>query len=447
MEVQKAGAVCVVLGAVVIDVEVAACSPRRRIQVHSDGEWVLLRAGAAPPDARLQGHDGPGPVEGRDPLHVNSQRVPAGMEEGPRVEVVPPAVAPAGMLLLYPLRLHGQVHRCACQHLFHRLANAPDQHCVPQHDLILHGVLVALRRHVRQEVPEEWPHNWLALRGVLLEQGVPQRQHLVPELQGSLHQLHGALVVDVRLPAWRLQVGMVPQERVREDSQLVPAGDHLRIGVLEEATDVRTHQRLPRHGQRPDHGDRRLEVLPLRVVVARPDGRVPVRADEEGPGQHERPVALHALGEAFEGRAVHVVAVHVVQVAVLNAALDASASVGVDGVAGTGHLGAVEHGGLVHVVPDVQVRVGAVVLVEGELRAPVLSHPRVWEVRIPRRAGPAPPLEVLERRVGILYLSRLPHALVLGIVDLWGIPLAVVLLAPALWNHGIGVGDLRLRLV
>mmetsp|Transcript_48915 Transcript_48915/g.157332 ORF Transcript_48915/g.157332 Transcript_48915/m.157332 type:complete len:741 (+) Transcript_48915:977-3199(+) len=210
--------------------------------------------------------------------------------------------------------------------------------------------------------------------------------------------------------------------------------------MLEEASNIGSHQRLARQGEGPDHGDRCLQVLPLGVVVAGPDRGVLVRADEEGPREHEGPVPRHALLQAFEGGPMMVVAVHVVHIPVLDVA------VGVDGIPRASHLGAVENGRLVHVVPDVQVLVGALVLVECELGAPVVAHPRVREVGVPRGARPAPALEVRDRRVRVRDLFALPFSLVCRVRDLGHLPLAVLLIVPDLRLHRRGVVDL-LRLL
>mmetsp|Transcript_10526 Transcript_10526/g.27887 ORF Transcript_10526/g.27887 Transcript_10526/m.27887 type:complete len:238 (-) Transcript_10526:1843-2556(-) len=236
-----------------------------------------------------------------------------------------------------------------------------DEHGVAQHDLVLHGGLPRVRQGVIEEVIEEWADHGCTIAVVVVEKRIEQRQQLIPQLQRRLQPFHRQVAKDVWLPPRSLQVGVIAQERVREHCKLIPPHHHLDVWVLEEATDVRADERLPAEGEGPNHGDGGLQVRPLRVIVACPDRCVFVRADEEGPGQHEWAVARDTFLQAFGGRTMHVVSVHVVHVSVLDHA------VGMDGVPGHRHLRPVEHRGLVHVVPDVQIGVGALVLVEGEL--------------------------------------------------------------------------------
>mmetsp|Transcript_75972 Transcript_75972/g.195731 ORF Transcript_75972/g.195731 Transcript_75972/m.195731 type:complete len:317 (+) Transcript_75972:1215-2165(+) len=123
---------------------------------------------------------------------------------------------------------------------------------------------------------------------------------------------------------------------------------------------------------------------------------------------------------------MHVVAVHVVRVTVLHVAM------WVDRVPGHRDLGPIEDGGLVHVIPDVGVRVRARVLVQCELRAPIVAHLRVCEVWVQGGARPAPPFEVGHRRARVGDLSRLPRALVIRVRDLGRLPHAILLLVPDL---------------
>mmetsp|Transcript_5211 Transcript_5211/g.9298 ORF Transcript_5211/g.9298 Transcript_5211/m.9298 type:complete len:259 (-) Transcript_5211:15-791(-) len=118
-------------------------------------------------------------------------------------------------------------------------------------------------------------------------------------------------------------------------------------------------------------------------------------------------------------------------------------AMGMHGVPRHRHLWSIEDRGLVHVVPDVRVPIGAAVLVQGKLRSPVVSHGRICKVRIQRCPGPAPPFEVRQVRIWVVDLPRLPFALVGGIVDLWRYPGAILLGIP-LWRlYSAGIRDLR----
>mmetsp|Transcript_13386 Transcript_13386/g.24003 ORF Transcript_13386/g.24003 Transcript_13386/m.24003 type:complete len:333 (+) Transcript_13386:605-1603(+) len=308
-----------------------------------------------------------------------------------------------------------------------------DKQGVAEHHLALDCLWVSVGQRVSYEVPEQRADDRLALRGVGLENGVPIRQHPVPELQRGLDALHRLLLEDVGLAAGRLQVGMVAQEWVHQHCNLVPSDSHLIVWMLEEPTHVSTHKRLPSQGQCTDHCNGRLQMLPLGIVVTCPNCRVLVGADEEGTCQHKRPVSWDAHGQTLEGGAMHVIAVHVVDIAVLHHPMR------MDHIPGHGNLRPVEHGRLVHVVPNVGVGVRALVLVQGKLGPPVVPHLRIREVRVARRARPAPPLIVRHGRVGIVDLTWRPLALVVGVVDLWSHPGAIFGFVPLLRLHRGGI--------
>mmetsp|Transcript_31915 Transcript_31915/g.67877 ORF Transcript_31915/g.67877 Transcript_31915/m.67877 type:complete len:367 (-) Transcript_31915:975-2075(-) len=161
-------------------------------------------------------------------------------------------------------------------------------------------------------------------------------------------------------------------------------------------------------------------------------------ADEERSREHESSVPGHPLRQSLEGGTVDVVAIHVVNIAMLYIA------VGVDRVPRHRDLWAIENRWLIHIVPDVKVLVGALVLVQCVLLAPILPHFRVGEVGVPRGAGPTPTLEVTHRRVRIGDLPGLPRSLVGGIVDLGLGPFAILLIVPDLGLRRRRVRDLLL---
>mmetsp|Transcript_71451 Transcript_71451/g.140296 ORF Transcript_71451/g.140296 Transcript_71451/m.140296 type:complete len:346 (+) Transcript_71451:43-1080(+) len=222
--------VLVGLGLVVVDVQAALGLPGGRIQVHVQRVRVERHATGRSAHAALEGHDRARPVVGRDRQQREWYLVHPRFGERAAVEVVP---AVTGRQVNIRLRLLGDRRR-----------DAVHKHNVAQHDLILHGLLVAVCHRVREEVPEQRPDHGLAEPVVLLEQGIPQREHLVPELQGGFDVQHRRLVEHIGLAAWRLQVRMVPQERVGEHPELVPAHGHFLARVLEEAADIGADERL-----------------------------------------------------------------------------------------------------------------------------------------------------------------------------------------------------------
>jgi len=59
--------------------------------------------------------------------------------------------------------------------------------------------------------------------------------------------------------------------------------------------------------------------------------------------------------------------------------------------AAAAHLGSVEHTELIHVIPDVQVLGGSLIVVQHELRGPPIPGSRVQVVQVSRGSRPTPP--------------------------------------------------------
>mmetsp|Transcript_118101 Transcript_118101/g.220809 ORF Transcript_118101/g.220809 Transcript_118101/m.220809 type:complete len:268 (-) Transcript_118101:1761-2564(-) len=262
---------------------------------------------------------------------------------------------------------------------------------VAKHDLMFHSLSVMVGLMVLYEVPEQRPHNWTAKTMVLLKEGVPQRQHLVPGLDGRFDPSHGGFIIGVRLTSRCLKVRMVSEERVCKHCKLIPSSDQLGIWMLEEATNISANQGLARDGEGTDHGNGYPQLLPRCCVVACPYGAVLVRTDEERAGEHKGAITRSSFLQALEGGPMHVVAVHVVQISVFHI------SVWMDCITRHRDLWAVEDRRLIHVVPDVSIGIGALVLAQCKLAAPVFAHLWIREIWVARCTRPAPPFIVAQR--------------------------------------------------
>mmetsp|Transcript_7148 Transcript_7148/g.24740 ORF Transcript_7148/g.24740 Transcript_7148/m.24740 type:complete len:789 (+) Transcript_7148:93-2459(+) len=340
----------------------------RHVERHDEGHGVVRhgRAAATRPVAAGE-HGAPTDVHG-DAVHARLDGlVIGGLQPLPRAEIEPP-----------PGAREAERHQGAA-----RGHHGADEEGGPEHEHLLLPESPGILREVEPEG---------AQRGLPLNAGiVHERVHVGENLVAGLDR-----VADVRGPwlaeepglaALGVQVRVAAEERV-EGAELVPPGEELRVGVTEEPAHVGPGESEPGDPEAQQHGHGHLEVMPVRGIVARPDRPHALRAREEGTGEDKGAIGLGAAGaQAVGGGEVVVHAVDVVHVAVLHAPE-------VEVVLLHGHLGAVEHRGLVHVVPDVQVGRGALVLGGGELARPPVADLGVGDVEVGGGARPAPPVEV-----------------------------------------------------
>ena len=112
---------------------------------------------------------------------------------------------------------------------------------------------------------------------LLIEKCVPKRQKAVSRSDCLSNQLHLSSTVEPGLPSLRVNVSVRPEERL-ESGRLVPADKQLSVRIAKESTHVGAAESHPGHAQGEAHGDGGLKVAPVRCVVARPDGCVPLTA-------------------------------------------------------------------------------------------------------------------------------------------------------------------------
>eukprot|EP01136_Pigoraptor_vietnamica_P001289 Opistho-1_new@27719 len=285
-----------------------------------------------------------------------------------------------------------------------RRHNGLDEERRANHELVLHRKC----RAIGGELDPQRPHDRLARNRRFVEERVEQRQQLVARNHGLANGKLCGVVKEPRLAAARVEMGVRAEERC-VGARLVPAHEQLGLRVLEEAADVRARERQPGQSDGHDHRKRRLEVVPVGRVVARPNGAVPLRPGKERPREHKR--AAHVAGpvrEALRGGHVLVEAVDVVHVPVFPSAV-------VDGVLVHRYLGAIEYRRLVHVVPRVQARGRSLVLIERKAARPPLAHGGRREVQPRRRARPTPPF-VRRHAAGRLDVEALRFGLAVNLV-------------------------------
>mmetsp|Transcript_24506 Transcript_24506/g.58105 ORF Transcript_24506/g.58105 Transcript_24506/m.58105 type:complete len:238 (-) Transcript_24506:2030-2743(-) len=233
---------------------------RLRIQVHIQGEGIQAHAGGTSSYPGLERHHSASLVVGGDAIQVQLVDMSPRALESPVLDAIPTSC-------------FWQVDR-RLRLLRGGLRDAVHQQHLPQHDLILQRLLVLVSLRIIQEVPKQRADHRLCSCVPLVEQSVPQWQHLVPELQGGLDAEHRGLIEDIGLPPRCLQVSMIAQERVDEHCELIPSHGHLLVRVLEEATHISSHQGLAPQRQGSHHGNGCLQVGPLGVVVPCPNGAV-----------------------------------------------------------------------------------------------------------------------------------------------------------------------------
>mmetsp|Transcript_59682 Transcript_59682/g.99008 ORF Transcript_59682/g.99008 Transcript_59682/m.99008 type:complete len:293 (+) Transcript_59682:1296-2174(+) len=253
--------------------------------------------------------------------------------------------------------------------------DGPDQHRIAQHELVLQREQLLVRGPVEEQRAD---HREPLLRR-LVEGGVDVRQHTVPRPNGVADQARVLLPKEPGLPPLGLQMCMAPEEgRVRRG--LIPSDQQLLRRIVEEPSDVGSHEGQGTQGHGQQHRGGLLQVAPLGLVVSGPDRAVPLGPREEGPGQQEwsgrgvvwGPLAAqHLPGVRGHGLVEPVLVVHVL---VGHSAVVLRVDV-------HGHFVGVEDGGLVHVDPRVEDGGGALVLVVLEHRGVPVPDRRVGEVQ------------------------------------------------------------------
>lgn len=203
------------------------------------------------------------------------------------------------------------------------------------------------------------------------------------------------------------------EERV-EGAGLIPPRQELLARVPEEPADVGAGEGEARDGLVEDHGDGSLEVVPGGEVVARPHGAHALGSCVEGAGENEGATLVFWVvtrEQGFVGRVDESQTIDVMHVAVLPAAE-------MQVVLWHRRFWAVEHGGLVHVIPEEGIRGYALEAGVGEKRFPPLHNSRVEGVGPVGGTGPAPAFENIVVFVDdgkILSLQRI-HDRVVGFV-------------------------------
>ena len=162
------------------------------------------------------------------------------------------------------------------------------------------------------------------------------RLHLRPE--------RPRLLIDVAL-------GRVRPGEWEERPKAHPASEELAVAVICEAANIRPGKRLSREPEVDRHRDRHVQVLPCRGVIPGPCRAVPLTAKIVRAREHKGSLAGVGIHHALARRTDHLHAVHIVVAPVVAHA--AQLGVGIVDI-GLGHrLGLnIEHGRLVHVVPD-----------------------------------------------------------------------------------------------
>mmetsp|Transcript_139176 Transcript_139176/g.433055 ORF Transcript_139176/g.433055 Transcript_139176/m.433055 type:complete len:583 (-) Transcript_139176:415-2163(-) len=257
-----------------------------------------------------------------------------------------------------------------------------------QHGLSHEELLVCVRvgRLVRQVMVPDRSQNWQTAQRPLSEERVPHGQELVAREDRFPYHASGLGAEHPGLPALRREVGVGAVEGV-PDPELVPPKEKVKWRIPHKTAHVGSGEGEAAEGERQEHRHGAGQVLPLGHVVPRPDGAVAVRADEEGPRQHEGPHLGRPRQLALHAGLVVEEAVGVVDVPVLDVKAVRVAPVKV--IARHRDLGSIEDAGLVHVVPGVQLWPAVGVDAGVEQPRPDLPGGGVAEVGVVRGPRPA----------------------------------------------------------
>ena len=286
--------------------------------------------------------------------------------------------------------------------------------------------------------PEVGPDNGCASSVSLVESSVPGREELVSKTQSLSNNLGVGRAGNIWLTATSVDVSMAAEEGV-VNASLIPASQKFLARVTEEASNVCAAEGEARDTLVEHHRDGSLEMGPLSLIVASPHGSSTLTARVEGSSKNEGAtnLSLLALGDGLVGRVVEGHAVDVVNVAMFPVTM-------VKVILGHSCFRAVEHRGLVHVVPDEGVVGGTLELVVVEQALPPVDGSWVKAVDPHGRTRPAPTLVlvtifVLDSQVLLLQLVNdgvIVSVLNVRINDSNKFPVALV----KLLLHCVGIG-------
>lgn len=156
---------------------------------------------------------------------------------------------------------------------------------------------------------------------------------------------------------------------------MIPASEQLSIGIAKETAHIGAAEREAGHRFRQTHLDRRLQMLPIRQIVTRPDGGQTLAARKVAARQDERTLRRVA---AFHQTVVRGYQLHV-RVQIVNVAM--LPAVHVNDIFGHRHFRSIEYRRFVHIVPQHHVFGGAgevlQLIAAGEVLSDVLSE-QIW---------------------------------------------------------------------
>ena len=146
-------------------------------------------------------------------------------------------------------------------------------------------------------------------------------------------------------------------------------------------------------------------MSPISGVITGPNRSDALRPGEKGAREDKRTIAVVSSLDALRGGHVVVHAESVVHFAMLDAAV-------MNQVFLHRNFGTVEHGRLVHIVPNVQVFRRSFVGVQRKLARPPLANVWIRDVQVRRTSRPAPPVKI---RRAVVLLDVKPFILCLFI--------------------------------
>ena len=171
-----------------------------------------------------------------------------------------------------------------------------------------------------------------------------------------------------------------------EGGEFKPLGEEVRRGRSGKSAHVCPGEREAADAEVDELRDGHAEVVPCGTIVAGPGGAVALATGVAGTGHDEGTLVGPEGKGAFKGGAGVLHAEDVVDLQMRGGAFAEAGLVdAVLDVEGHGFAGAIEDGGLVHIVPEAGDTLGDEALVEG---APPLAGPGLGEVREDAVAGP-----------------------------------------------------------
>ncbi|KAK2961312.1 hypothetical protein BLNAU_3758 [Blattamonas nauphoetae] len=263
-----------------------------------------------------------------------------------------------------------------------RLCDRSNEERIPKQHFVVVCILLGFTVHQADiEVESQWAQNWITVHTGMGKVRVQVGIQLVAHVQCISDLALSGIAPKIRFTARGVVMSVLSEERI-EDPKLIPSNEKLFRRVEEEPSDISTNMAAATDREGQQSGDGACEVVEGSLVIACPDGCIPMDPREEGASEDERALGRCTLLHSSIHTLCVVQPIRIVDLAV-------ELAVQMDSVADRARsFRSAKDRHLVHVDPVVENRRRSDVLICEEVRKPVF-HIIVEEVRPTGQSWPA----------------------------------------------------------